>query len=205
MRQPCLYFALERVNVHADVPSEYAYLAAGMRVKRRAEFLAGRRAAHRALVRAGAPAGPVMRGNDSAPQWPEGWSGSITHDTRRALAVAAPGRVRIGVDLEDLTRVQSAAAVSALCLTSSEMLRFDTPRAALCAFSAKEAVYKAMAPDTASKFWLAGIHLEHEAPNLLSWTIPDIQASGYANVYVVRDQVLSLAWHPPVRWTSWLH
>ena len=46
---------------------------------RRAEFAAGRRAAHRAMERLGVPAAPVAMGSDRAPVWPPGVIGSISH------------------------------------------------------------------------------------------------------------------------------
>ncbi|WP_156916921.1 4'-phosphopantetheinyl transferase family protein [Leisingera aquimarina] len=94
------------------------------------------------------------------------------------------------------TTTNIANAAAALCLTPEETRIFDSPCAVLCAFSAKEAVFKAIAPDSTSRFWLAGIDLTRDASNLLSWTIPEIYASGHTHLYLAGDLVVSLCMAP---------
>lgn len=53
-------------------------------------------------------------------------------------------------------------------------------------------MFKAIAPDSTSRFWLAGIDLTRDASNLLSWTIPEIYASGHTHLYLAGDLVVSL-------------
>ena len=55
--------------------------------RRRAEYLAGRRAAQAALLEHGVAACDIGTGGDRAPAWPEGYTGSITHSVRMAAAV----------------------------------------------------------------------------------------------------------------------
>lgn len=198
-----LHFALIRIariaenetSALADLDTETRALATGLRGPRRAAFLAGRLAAARALRRAGAPAGPVGRAADGAPVWPAGWLGSITHDRGRALAVlcrATPTRLaqgrtipRLGIDLEDLTRTETARAAAQLCLSPEERDLFATEAAVIGAFSMKEAVFKAMAPGSAARFWLSEIRLGPCLPPsprqdaaVWAWQMPALGAAG---------------------------
>ena len=184
--------ALVPVVPGAQLASAYAGMIGGMGLKRLAEFTAGRRAAHRALARAGGPDSPVARGPDGAPHWPEGWAGSITHDRCRALAVVTRAGFRVGVDLEDLTHTDTAAAAARLCLNASERLAFDGPRATLCAFSAKEAVFKAMAAPAQDRFWLPAIILSRIDPLTLAWEIPKIRAQGTVTLCLTARYVVAL-------------
>lgn len=127
-------------------------LAAAMTPLRRAQFLAGRRAAHRALSAGGLADGPVGSGARGEPRFPEGTVGSITHADGIALAlVADAARNRaLGVDLQ----------LRALPATAARLVLDDRERAwvrsaptgthralrLLAAFSAKESVFKAVDP-----------------------------------------------------------
>lgn len=121
--------------------------------KRRAEFLAGRWAARRALASLGVDAAPG-RNEDGSPRWPAQIVGSITHGAERALcAVARSCDVRaLGIDAE---RLMSSAAKDEL---RARICSIDE-RAALArglaapehhlvtfAFSAKESLYKCLYP-----------------------------------------------------------
>ncbi|MES2313959.1 MAG: 4'-phosphopantetheinyl transferase superfamily protein [Pseudomonadota bacterium] len=122
--------------------------------KRRAEYLAGRRAAVAALTEAGVRAVDLAIGPSRAPAWPAGYTGSITHAARIAAAVALrDGAVRgVGIDIE---RVVSASALDAIVqsvVDTSERHALDElahglglPMALTIAFSAKESFYKAAA------------------------------------------------------------
>ena len=78
--------------------------------KRVAEFAAGRRAARRALDSIGREAVDLPAGPNRAPVWPEGVTGSITHDGDLALAaVALLGEVRsLGLDLTEAAPLPGA-------------------------------------------------------------------------------------------------
>ncbi len=81
-------------------PAEAA-AAAAMPPRRRLEFLAGRRAARRALRAVGLDCGEIPR-SGRLPVFPPGRTASISHSTGIAVAVAgAPGRdLPLGCDLE---------------------------------------------------------------------------------------------------------
>lgn len=85
----------------APLPAEAPAVARAI-PRRVAEFAAGRAAARAALAAAGLPRAAIPMGQDRAPIWPEGATGSITHSRDYALAVAAPAaRFRgLGLDVE---------------------------------------------------------------------------------------------------------
>lgn len=121
-------------------------LATGMPPARRAEFLVGRCAAHRALRDAALPAGAVLR-DGRRPSPPAGLVVSISHSRGVAVAVAAPAArfAALGVDLE-LSPLPVRAAHLVLRPAESVLLdgeRGGAERRLLAAFSAKEAAYKA--------------------------------------------------------------
>ncbi len=64
------------------------------------EFSAGRHAARTALALLGLPSCPIPQGDDRAPVWPSGISGSITHTHLACLAAVIRGPV-LGLDLEE--------------------------------------------------------------------------------------------------------
>ena len=121
--------------------------------KRRAEFLAGRLAAGRALAALGLTGLPD-RNEDGSPLWPADVAGSITHGAGRAFcAVARTAHVRsLGIDVERVmgpeTKVELRARICgddewaqltrSLELPDHELLTF--------AFSAKESLYKCLYP-----------------------------------------------------------
>jgi 4'-phosphopantetheinyl transferase EntD len=121
------------------------HLPTGAIPPRRREFAAGRAAAAQAMARFGVMANVAM-GDDRAPIWPEGLTGSITHTRSIALAVvlrAGP----IGIDLEP-----EGAVTPDLC---PEILLPDeraNPALATAIFCAKEATFKAQYPLTKAMF-----------------------------------------------------
>lgn len=122
--------------------------------KRRAEFLAGRRCAFRALSDLGGCIGDLPIGPDRAPLWPPGFLGSITHAGTIAAAVAAPaGNMRgIGIDIEHVATGAALDALEATVIVAAELGQVDTlarsmgrAEALTLVFSAKESVFKATA------------------------------------------------------------
>jgi enterobactin synthetase component D len=120
--------------------------------KRRAEFIAGRLCAARALgsVVPGF-AGAIARAADRAPAWPAGVVGSITHaDGFASAAVAPAARARgIGIDTELTLNTESLRSVREIAVNA------DDGRPALgtteelhytVLFSAKESVFKCLYP-----------------------------------------------------------
>jgi 4'-phosphopantetheinyl transferase EntD len=131
------------------LPEELALLG-GAVAARRAEFITARHCARQALLRIGAPDGPILRGPKREPVWPAGIVGSITHCTGyRAAAVAhADDILTIGIDAEPHEAIRDRVV---------ERILRDEERAWLAAapagihwdrliFSAKESVYKAWFP-----------------------------------------------------------
>ncbi|MEX1827412.1 4'-phosphopantetheinyl transferase [Luteibacter sp. CQ10] len=122
--------------------------------KRRAEYLAGRRVAVAALREAGAAVHDVAIGENRAPAWPTGFTGSITHASGMAAAVAMPNRgVRgVGIDIEDVATQSALEAIVQSVVDDDEYRelgdiaqRIGWPMALTVAFSAKESFYKATA------------------------------------------------------------
>lgn len=120
-------------------------------IKRRAEYLSGRYAAHTLLQENNCQAS-VVPGPDRDPEWPMGWRGSISHTCRHAIAVIAPQSAGLvpGVDIEQLcptTMLETADIFTSSPekkLLSACDMEYET--ALLITFSAKESLYKAVYP-----------------------------------------------------------
>ena len=146
--------ALRFVRVEADtaappVPLPTQLLNAVAR--RQATYRAGRLAAARALMAAGFR-GPALigQGDDGLPVWPAGWTGSISHTDRLAAAIVAAVPVVAGLDLEQVMTADAAAEIVAEIAPELAGTALDLPPAiaVTLAFSAKEALYKALFPET---------------------------------------------------------
>ncbi|MFE6364415.1 enterobactin synthetase [Streptomyces sp. NPDC057806] len=125
-------------------PAEAA-AAASMPPKRRLEFLAGRRAARRALRAVGLECGEIPR-SGRLPVFPPGQAASISHSAGIAVAVArAPGLdLPLGCDLELRPLPRGAAR---LVLRADEEALLGAGAQAWSVtdlFSAKEAAWKAL-------------------------------------------------------------
>ncbi|WP_329396105.1 enterobactin synthetase [Streptomyces melanogenes] len=128
-------------------PGESA-AAAAMPPPRRRDFLAGRCAARRALAGAGGPAGEIPRAG-RRPLFPSGFAGSISHSGGLGVALAAPAErfPALGCDLE-LRGLPLESAHIVLGPDERGPVDDAPDRAVaayrlLCAFSAKEAAFKA--------------------------------------------------------------
>ncbi len=116
--------------------------------KRRAEFLAGRVLAQGALHRLGRP-GAIGRDDRGAPVWPPGVQGSISHSHGCAGVWLTSGRATMGLDIEALADSRAHRAICHTVLTEADRAQLGAapdPAAATAAFSAKEALYKALYP-----------------------------------------------------------
>jgi len=138
---------------------------AGAATTRVEQFTAGRVCSRLALSRFGVAATtPILRGEDRAPVWPEGYVGSITHtDTWCAAAVARNDVMRaIGIDLEPATPLKKALW-RRVC-TAAERERLDgVPNSGLMGkvlFSAKESVYKCQYPLTTQFLGFHAVEVE---------------------------------------------
>lgn len=123
---------------------------------RRSEHLAGRQCAALALARAGAASGEVGTNADGSPLWPAGFVGSITHTRDFASAcVSATGELAgVGIDTEEVLDRAASAEIRDTVATRDELDRLQRssaldPNSLLTLlFSAKESVYKCVAPLT---------------------------------------------------------
>lgn len=120
--------------------------------RRQNTFAAGRRAAAMALQAAGLSGpGVVGLGADGLPVWPTGWLGSISHTDHIAAAIVAPSdnTQLLGLDIEALLLPETAAEIAPQIVpegVASAGMPFN--HQITRAFSAKEALYKALYPHT---------------------------------------------------------
>ncbi|AZZ95573.1 4'-phosphopantetheinyl transferase superfamily protein [Hahella sp. KA22] len=137
-------------------------------VKRRAEFLAGRYLARRALMSLEATDLSVGIGENRAPVWPESFTGSISHAQDMAIcAVACSDRVKsVGIDVENMLSEKVAADIVGSILTKAEhgfvgSAERPDPKALTLIFSAKESLFKALYTEV-------GYYFGFEAAKMLS-------------------------------------
>lgn len=147
----------------APHPSE-ASAVAGSVPARRAEFAAGRAAARDALTALGLPPAAIPMGEDRAPCWPRGTTGSITHTGILALAAVAPSRQcsALGLDAEP-DEALPGDLLDIICLP--EEIRWlsvqsDPGRWARLIFTAKEAAYKCQFPASRTIFGFEALSVQ---------------------------------------------
>lgn len=142
----------DEVTALGELPAETERYAE----KRRVEFLLGRWVAKSALAELGADVGVLPIESERAPRWPPGFVGSITHCTGyAAAAVAKVGTLRgVGIDAQPVAAAKSREALRRTA-TDAEIALLaiaDEMTARTVAFSAKEALYKALAPTVGGYF-----------------------------------------------------
>lgn len=123
-------------------------------MERKASFRAGRSCALRALSAAGAEAISTLdRAADGLPQWPSGWTGSISHaianQTGVAIAVVAPcaHASAIAIDCEPIFAINHAIEIAPLIVNSTEQrlgerLGYGHAEWLTMVYSLKETLYK---------------------------------------------------------------
>ena len=130
------------------------------------EFSAGRHAARTAISALGHPVRPIPQGDDRAPLWPAGLTGTITHSRTTCLAAISATATGIGLDLEDDSPL--APDLWDTILLPPERLWAETQpdpaRAAKLVFSAKEAAYKAQYPSSLTLFGFDTLLMQIEGP-----------------------------------------
>ncbi len=135
--------------------------------KRRREYLGGRLAAAHVLRRLTAPETLGRQGR--APVWPPGIAGSISHDDRRAVAVASRAFRQLGVDCERPIPETEAPGLAREILApgdgAAQPAGMAFGRFLTVVFSAKEAFYKTIAAE-------AGRMLDFHEVTLADWA-PD--------------------------------
>lgn len=138
---------------------------AGAAQTRVEQFTAGRVCSRIALGRLGlTKATPILRGEDRAPIWPRGYTGSISHtDAWCAAAVARTSEVQsIGIDLEAATPLKQSLWRRVCTPTERERLGSlaDPGLTGKILFSAKEAVYKCQYPLTKTFLGFHAVEIE---------------------------------------------
>ncbi len=141
---------------HPPLMGEELPRARDMAAKRRVEFMAGRAHARAALAALGLPPLALPMGANRAPTWPSGIVGSISHAGDLVVAVVAPVRLLhgIGIDVEPATpldedlleRVCRPEELARIRDGSMHAPNPDPSHQAKLIFSAKESVYKCIAP-----------------------------------------------------------
>lgn len=135
-------------------PEEAAHVARAIPA-RRAEFLAGRIAARRALMHLGCETLDIPAAPDRAPVWPAGIAGSISHTAHAAVAVVAEAARHplLGIDIEPAGPLPDEL-IEEICRPEEIAALPQTDRAlhARRIFSAKEALYKAQYPRSRTAF-----------------------------------------------------
>lgn len=131
--------------------------------KRRAEFAAGRRAAHKAMEALGQLPSPVIMGPDRAPVWPAGLVGSISHCGSVALAVAGyeAHYAGLGIDVEPDAALPDDVIAAVTTPPERRWLAQGRQRgqAARVLFSAKECVFKLLYPMRGEMFDFADVEI----------------------------------------------
>lgn len=133
--------------------------------KRQAEYFAGRLCARAALAAQGLPPVQIGTGALSAPAWPAGWKGSITHTHALAMAAVLPAEAcrGIGIDLEIVPDADGLAALYDIALNPAERALVgasgsaDPGLLATLIFSAKESFFKATAAHVGRYFDFSAI------------------------------------------------
>ncbi len=160
----CVGVALPASNVASDalavaevraLPEEERRHLETLPEGRRASWAGGRIALHAALKDLGVDAGPILSTPRGAPLLPAGVRGSISHKDRLAVALASraegdAGAWHLGIDIEPVAPTK--LDISKRVLRPEELARLPPPEDPrrtedlAFAFSAKEAIYKALDP-----------------------------------------------------------
>lgn len=135
--------------------------------QRRAEFLAGRLAVQAAAGYLHLPMVRVGMGQQRQPLWPEGLSGSISHDRGRTVAAVSLSPHAIGLDIVPDLDQQSAELLlpAVACADEFNLLQQALPHwreddCVALLFSAKESLYKALFPRVGRVFDFLDVTLD---------------------------------------------
>jgi 4'-phosphopantetheinyl transferase EntD len=108
---------------------------------------AARIVARELMQRAGIAPRAVLKGAAGMPQWPDGFAGSIAHDSTVAMAALArrTDHLSIGIDIEPAEAIEPDL-VEIIATERERSVLADAPRQGRLLFAIKEAVYKAVYP-----------------------------------------------------------
>ena len=134
--------------------------------KRQREFGAGRSCARKAMARLGIKDSPLLKGPDGQPVWPAGIVGAISHsNVWCGAAVARKEDIRgIGLDIETIDRVRMHIAKKVLTPLEMEWVKPSGEEAQMrlaLLFSAKETVFKCVAPVYGKRFGFYDMVITH--------------------------------------------
>lgn len=130
------------------VHMEEERLIQGSVTKRQRQFRAGRNAAHAALRQLDAPTGPLLRGENRQPTWPQGFFGSISHCNDSCVAACAKEGVivSLGLDVEPLEPLKPGINCYIETDDEREFMQRHPELPPRLIFSAKESLYKCYYP-----------------------------------------------------------
>ncbi len=147
--------------------------------KRKAEYVAGRLCAMRALhAQTGRVGVNIAAGTKGEPVWPAGWVGSITHTHGFAAAAVADARFMrsLGLDTEQIMTAQVMQNVATRICRPEEAYDVRLPVSpevyTTLVFSAKESLFKCLFPLVGKMFWFEDARIE----------IADYQAGAFTAV-----------------------
>jgi len=134
--------------------------------KRQREFGAGRSCARKAMARLGIKDSPLLKGPDGQPVWPAGIVGAISHsNVWCGAAVARKEDIRgIGLDIETIDRVRMQIAKKVLTPLEMEWVKAsgeEAQKRLALLFSAKETVFKCVAPVYGKRFGFYDMVITH--------------------------------------------
>ncbi|THF48271.1 4'-phosphopantetheinyl transferase family protein [Allorhizobium terrae] len=135
--------------------------------KRKAEYVAGRLCAMRAIeAQTGQVGVSIATGTSGAPVWPEGLVGSITHTHGFAAAALGDGKLfrGLGIDSEEIMTEKVMANVKARICRPDEAYGPQTPMTeqvyTTMIFSAKESLFKCLHALVGKMFWFEDARIE---------------------------------------------
>lgn len=120
-------------------------------VKRQAEYLASRWLAREIFSHYGIEDFILSNGSDRAPQWPDGYSGSLSHSDGQIFLITDPRGRLCGNDVEQWISPSVATEITPLLVSPREQQYLAELPAAPCqlttlVFTLKESLYKALWP-----------------------------------------------------------
>ncbi len=150
---------------------------ANQNIKRKIEYSAGRKCALEAikLIDPSCLVVPGMH-EDGSPQWPEGFTGSITHS--RGIVLAIVGKTSdfdsVGVDIEKIILTERASRLISRIAIETEYRTFNNISQSVLfsiVFSGKEALFKALYPLTRNRFYFKDAEIISIDMENYSWQI----------------------------------
>lgn len=148
---------------------------ANQNIKRKIEYSTGRKCALEAIQLVD-PSWSVVPGihKDGSPQWPKGFTGSITHS--RGIVLAIVGKTSdfdsVGVDIEKIVLTERAAKL--ISRIATEYRTFNNISQSVLfsiIFSGKEALFKALYPLTRNRFYFKDAEIISIDMENYSWQI----------------------------------